>query len=126
MNIIKRFLLLWILSMAILHVSADEYFEEGGIRYHMLSYGYFIEVTYSYSSTPYAGDIVVPANVVHDGQEYTVVGIGIGAFLSSKITSIKLPETISSIGSGAFLKCKELKEISIPKGVNTLTEQCFK
>jgi len=125
MNIMKRFLLLWILSMAIMHVSAYD-FEEGGIYYNMLPYGHFVEVTKDgVNGQPYDGDFIVPANVLHDGQEYIVVGIGKDAFSSAKITSIKFPETISSIGEYAFYGCTELKEISIPKGVSTLSLGCF-
>lgn len=124
-NLIKRFLLLWILFMAILNVSAYD-FEEGGIYYNILPYGHLVEVTKKgVNGLPYEGDFVVPAYVLHDGQEYIVVGIGERAFSSTKITSIKFPETISSIGEYAFRDCTELKEISIPKGVSTLSIGCF-
>lgn len=124
-NLIKRILLLWLLSMAILHVSAYD-FEEGGIYYNILPYGHLVEVTKKgVNGLPYEGDFVVPANVLHDGQEYIVVGIGERAFSSTKITSIKFPETISSIGESAFGHCTELKRINIPKGVSTLPLYCF-
>lgn len=124
-NLIKRILLLWLLSMAILHVSAYD-FEEGGIYYNILPYGHLVEVTKKgVNGLPYEGDFVVPANVSHDGQEYIVVGIGERAFSSTKITSIKFPETISSIGEYAFRDCTELKEINIPEGVSTLPLGCF-
>lgn len=124
-NLIKRILLLWLLSMAILHVSAYD-FEEGGIYYNILPYGHLVEVTKKgVNGLPYEGDFVVPANVLHDGQEYIVVGIGESAFSSTKITSIKFPETISSIGESAFGYCTELKRINIPKGVSTLPLYCF-
>ena len=111
--------------MAILHVSAYD-FEEGGIYYNILPYGHLVEVTKKgVNGLPYEGDFVVPANVLHDGQEYIVVGIGEYAFSSTKITSIKFPETISSIGEYAFRNCTELKEINIPKGVSTLSLGCF-
>ena len=43
-NLIKRILLLWLLSMAILHVSAYD-FEEGGIYYNILPYAQVLGIT---------------------------------------------------------------------------------
>lgn len=62
MNIMKRFLLLWILSMAILHVSAYD-FEEGGIYYNILPDGLSVEVTAGDEKYNVYGDqfdIVIP------------------------------------------------------------------
>ena len=125
MNVIKRFLLLWVLSMVILPLSAVSYdFIEDGICYKLLSYGNFVEVTQGKSS--YKGDIVIPTTVTHNGQEYYVVGIGYAAFdCCGNVTSVKMPETISSIGQYAFRDCKKLKEIHIPKGVSTLSLHAF-
>ena len=125
MNVIKRFLLLWVLSMVILPLSAVSYdFIEDGICYKLLSYGNFVEVTQGKSS--YKGDIVIPTTVTHNGQEYYVVGIGDAAFdCCGNVTSVKMPETISSIGQYAFRDCKKLKEIHIPKGVSTLSLHAF-
>lgn len=125
MNVIKRFLLLWVLSMVILPLSAVSYdFIENGICYKLLSYGNFVEVTQGKSS--YKGDIVIPTTVTHNGQEYYVVGIGFAAFdCCGNVTSVKMPETISSIGQYAFSFCKKLKEIHIPKGVSTLSLHAF-
>lgn len=125
MNVIKRFLLLWVLSMVILPLSAVSYdFIENGICYKLLSYGNFVEVTQGKSS--YKGDIVIPTTVTHNGQEYYVVGIGFAAFdCCGNVTSVKMPETISSIGQYAFRDCKKLKEIHIPKGVSTLSLHAF-
>ena len=105
MNVIKRFLLLWVLSMVILPLSAVSYdFIEDGICYKLLSYGNFVEVTQGKSS--YKGDIVIPTTVTHNGQEYYVVGIGDAAFdCCGNVTSVKMPETISSIGQYAFRDC---------------------
>lgn len=125
MNVIKSFLLLWVLSMVILPLSAVSYdFIENGICYKLLSYGNFVEVTQGKSS--YKGDIVIPTTVTHNGQEYYVVGIGFAAFdCCGNVTSVKMPETISSIGQYAFRDCKKLKEIHIPKGVSTLSLHAF-
>lgn len=41
------------------------------------------------------------------------------------ITKIKLPDSIRSIGKGAFLGCKELTELNIPDGVTGIGESAF-
>lgn len=129
MNIMKRFLLLWVLSMVILPLSAVSYdFIEDGICYKLLSYGNFVEVNCDDTQriSSYEGDIVIPTTVTHNGQEYYVVGIGDYAFFGcGNVTSVKMPETISSIGQYAFDGCKKLKEIHIPKGVSTLSRGAF-
>lgn len=129
MNVIKRFLLLWVLSMVILPLSAVSYdFIENGICYKLLSYGNFVEVNCDDTQriSSYEGDIVIPTTVTHNGQEYYVVGIGDYAFFGcGNVTSVKMPETISSIGQYAFSRCKKLKEIHIPKGVSTLSRGAF-
>lgn len=130
MNVIKRFLLLWVLSMVILPLSAVSYdFIENGICYKLLSYGNFVEVNCDDTQriSSYEGDIIIPTTVTHNGQEYYVVGIGDYAFYGcGNVTSVKMPETISSIGQYAFSGCKKLKEIHIPKGVSTLSLGTFK
>lgn len=45
--------------------------------------------------------------------------LGYGAFSDSKLSKITLPDSITTI-DGAFLKCNNLKEISIPAGVTKI------
>lgn len=96
--------------------------------------------------------IVVPGSVVRDG-DYLVAGsffegtpqlktagpIGSGcdiefgwktaipefAFYGSSIEEISLPNTLLTIGMGAFYSCKNLSYISIPGGVTEIPDFCF-
>ena len=108
MNIMKRFLLLWILSMAILHVSAYD-FEEGGIYYNILPDGLSVEVTAGDEKYNVYGDqfdIVIPEKVEHNGKQYTVTAIGRIAFYQcGDMGTIDLPATINTLGSSAFYNC---------------------
>ena len=108
MNIMKRFLLLWILSMAILHVSAYD-FEEGGIYYNILPDGLSVEVTAGDEKYNVYGDqfdIVIPEKVEHNGKQYTVTAIGRIAFYQcGDMGTIDLPATINTFGSSAFSNC---------------------
>jgi len=76
------------------------------------------------------GDIVIPEEVTYEGNVYTVtdfieptniiswssnyITCENGAFQDCKIKSIKLPNTISVIGAGAFYDCDSLNLVELP------------
>ncbi|MBE5962601.1 MAG: hypothetical protein E7256_14695 [Lachnospiraceae bacterium] len=47
------------------------------------------------------------------------------AFINSNITSVTIPETVSSIGSSAFYNCDKLEEIRIPDSVTEISMYAF-
>lgn len=55
-----------------------------------------------------------------------VKSIGDYAFIGSKIASISMPSSITSIGSHAFEKCERLTVISLPSSLSSLGEAAFK
>lgn len=81
----------------------------------------------------YSGNIVVPASVEYLSPMayYTVVSftvkyIGKGAFQNcSGLTSIELPEGITSIGEYAFKGCTQLTSITLPNAVTTIGRNAF-
>ncbi len=70
-------------------------------------------------------DIVIPSN--HNGLP--VVSILNNAFEYENITSIIIPDSVTSIGPQAFYECRELVSIEIPDSVtkigNIAFERCF-
>ncbi len=56
----------------------------------------------------------------------SVVAIAANAFSNKKFTAVALPETINTIGDGAFSGCTALKGVSIPAGVKTIGASAFK
>lgn len=65
------------------------------------------------------GDVVIPEKIIHNGEEYTIAGIGHKAILSEglfennqEVTSITLPSTIQVIQDFAFNECTNLKKIT--------------
>ena len=80
--------------------------EIDGIYYNLID-GKYAEVTYkddNYNS--YSGDVVIPEKITYKGVEYPVKSIGEGAFNGcSRLTSITIPNSVTSIGQGAFLYC---------------------
>ncbi len=60
----------------------------------------------------YSGDVIIPET--YDGMP--VAAIGFKAFSGSKITSILIPQTVTSIRMNAFSCCDNLQHISFNEG----------
>ena len=67
------------------------------------------------------GEITVPETL----GGYPVVSILDYAFRDSKVESIKLPDSITFIGEGAFINCEKLKKINLPLGVKEIKKDTF-
>lgn len=64
----------------------------------------------------YEGDVVIPASFTENGVEYTVTGVGGGAFAyCDKLTSVTLPTTITAIAEGSFAADPQLAFIDVPE-----------
>ena len=75
-------------------------------------------------------DLVIPSTI--DG--YTVKYIGqkdeynfVDKVISSdlKLTSLTIPNTVSSIGAGAFQNCNELTTVNLSEGLEAISNQAF-
>ena len=73
----------------------------------------------------YKGTVIIPSSVTHDGQEYTVTKIGDNAFSNSNVTSVTIPNSVTSIGNGAFYECRSLTSVSIPNSVTSIGYSAF-
>ena len=74
-----------------------------------------------------SGDLEIPA-IARDGdQEYTVTKIGEQAFYScNKMTSVIIPNSVTSIYKGAFRYCSGLVgSLTIPSSVRTIEDFAF-
>ena len=98
----KRKLLL--LLVALLPMVANAYDAKiDGIYYNFS--GNEAIVTYR-KSTDYSGDVVIPESVTYNGKTYSVTSIGNFAFSKCiNLTSITIPNSVTSIGSNAFFGC---------------------
>ena len=120
-----RLAALFVAMFAWLGVDA-QIFENNGLYYEVLSpEEKTLVLTYD-GDVYYKGDIVVPATIMLDGEEYRVVEIGNLAFNSCwGLTSITLPEGLQAISSYSFAKCTSLTEITIPSTVTEIRECAF-
>lgn len=72
-----------------------------------------------------SGALVIPDRVKYEDNLYTVTEIGSNTFRSCAIISVKIPNTIVSIGNDAFANCSALTSVIIPNSVVTLGDECF-
>lgn len=77
------------------------------------------------TSGRYSGRITIPKTVFYDGTTYNVTAIGEYAFFYGYITSVTIPNSVTSIKDCAFLRCQDLKSITIPNSVKTIGSSAF-
>ena len=113
MTSMKKQLLLVLLALMPMMVSAEEV-EIDGLWYNLVSKAKFAELIQYKNSEQYSGELVIPTTVVYEEIEYDVTIIASRAFYNCKgLTSIVIPNSISSIGSDAFLGCDNLNAVYI-------------
>ena len=122
----RRLLLLALLApLFTLTALADAPVEDNGIYYTLVPKGRIATVT----SNPngYSGPIVIPPTITVSGTTYSVVGIEDNAFFGSSVTSVTIPESVTSIGNQAFCECLSLTVVDIPSSITitSIPPSCF-
>lgn len=74
----------------------------------------------NYDDSTLGGVIDIPDTVISGGQPYTVTAIGVYAFnpsrTTTKVSSVFIPATVTSIGRFAFRCCKFLATVTFAEG----------
>lgn len=83
-----------------------------------VNHGDSIEITGFDNSV---SDVVIPSEI----EGLPVTAISVGAFYLSTITSIEVPDTVTSIGEMAFLGCTSLKTVKLSTGVAKIEKNAF-
>lgn len=84
------------------------------------------EVTMPDNQSDYSGEMSIPAEVIYNGNTYSVTSIGNWAFsCCSALTSISIPNSVTSIGEWAFELCSALTSISIPNSVTYIGKEAL-
>lgn len=86
------------------------------------------EVSHTASVNGFEGGInivSIPESVVHDGIMFPVTFINNSAFSGCSITSITIPNSVTTIGEEAFSGCSNLSNITIPNSVNIIGDGTF-
>lgn len=92
-----------------------------GIKYHIENG----EATIAVQDENLSGDIVIPESISYDGNNYTVVRATNGAFQNTDITSIILPNSITSLGNNCFQNCIKLTSVKLPDNITSLGDYTF-
>ena len=122
----RCFRLLLLASAIATSLSAAAYsFESAGIYYNITGNN-TVEVTYSdRDNNTYSGSISVPETVTNNGTEYSVTKIGEYAFQNSAVTSVSMPECITSIGQYACNECGSLETVVLPTNLDDFSGWCI-
>ena len=122
----RCFRLLLLASAIATSLSAAAYdFESAGIYYNITGNN-TVEVTYSdRDNNTYSGSVSVPETVTNNGTEYSVTKIGEYAFQGSAVTSVSMPECITSIGQYACNECGSLETVVLPTNLDDFSGWCI-
>ena len=108
----------------IFSISASAYdVEVDGIYYNLVSKGKFAEVTYG--DKDYSGSITIPSSIKVNDEEYTVTSIGDAFKFCRGLTSVTIPNSVTSIGKNAFWGCSGLTSVTIPNSVTSIGVSAF-
>ena len=105
-----------------------KFFDEASGLYYNITGDSTVEVTYDVTHfNTYVGDIVIPEAVTYQGITYTVTAVGDSAFenCEGQLTSVIVPNTVTSIGEKAFASSTNLRIVVLPNSVNTIGDMCF-
>ena len=96
--------------------------EENGVKYTLDEKTKTAEVA---DGKSFAGNLEIPRQVLESDTSYTVTSVGSGAFNSSKIRGLILPDSIETIKNNAFENCDQLAAVSLGTGLKRIEDRAF-
>ena len=71
------------------------------------------------------GDLSLPEHPIFEGTEYTLTELAYCSFINNNLTSIRIPETVLTIGEMALAGSYDLNLLIIPNSVTTIQRAAF-
>jgi hypothetical protein len=121
----KKNLQLKIVSILVLLITSTlsaQSFTDGNFNYDVIS-GSEVKLA-GYVSSP-TGSLTIPTTVTDGVTSYQVTSIGDSAFYSAGLTSLIIPNSVTSIQEYAFAYCSGLTSLSIGNSVTSIGYQAF-
>ena len=83
-----------------------------------------VEVIAKYDN--YSNDVVIPSVVTHNYADYNVEAIAVSAFSGcTSLTSITIPNSVTSIGNNAFYDCSSLTSVTLGGKIESIGRRAF-
>lgn len=99
---------------------------EYGLSDYWTENGYVTYAHVTKPSTQPSGAVEIPETVEYEGQTYSVKKIDYEAFRGCvTLTSIKIPNTITSMEGYAFYGCKSLTSVELPNSITAISYYTF-
>lgn len=103
------------LTLLLLPLAGSADVKIDGIYYKLNSNDKTAEVVF-HRGYAYSGDLVIPSSVTSDGVDYSVTSIANAFSKSTELTSITIPNSVTSISEGIFTGCPNLASVVIEEG----------
>lgn len=118
-------LLLMVVLLSWSMVIAASDFDDGILKYTITSPSN-LEVQCDGFTDAHKNDesVVIPETVNYNNRTYAIITVK--GFSGRKISSVKLSQSLKTIGDMAFDGCSNLKEIEIPNGIETIGRTAFR
>ena len=72
-----------------------------------------------------SGSLIIPEKVNDGNSDYTVTSIGKDAFYKCNLTSVEIPNSVTSINDYAFANCSSMTSFVIPNSVTRIAGKAF-
>ena len=127
----KRVLPLLVLVCLITSCLPSYIYKKQRLSVHIDGFSYYLVPETNYAEVVghhrYEDTIAVnlPETIIHNNKKYTVVKVEGFSFAGHNLTSITIPNSVTSIGYGAFSLCSGLISVTIPNSVTSIGEEAF-
>ena len=84
-------------------------------------------VVSGYDKDGFKGEAIIPSNITCNGNSYEVLKIENNVFWGcNALTTVQIPNSITSIGNAAFYDCNKLKSVTIGKSLTSIGYSAFR